>query len=226
MGLRTESSVSGDLPFGLGLASSTVLAFLHLNGQADTVDHQQIVNFLDWIQHGFRPSGVDYAAIQAQSPGFFLRGCWRPGPPCPVACVIAALPPAPDRPPGQTLSVMQAIAPRLRPVAVRLTQQLEATGELSFDDLGEYCLLLSKSGAYSQPQQALVAAALSQGIVAKGVGGLYNKAMLLFGDLEACLRFASRYPDLTVISTVGGPAVVEDGLTCRLQSEFVPGAQC
>lgn len=209
MGFSTQHFLNGNLPFGLGFAASTVLAFLHLRDQASDADHEQIVRVLDWIQHGFMPSGADYAAIRAQSPGFFLQGRWRPAPPCPVACVFCSLPPAPKRPPGQTRTIVESIASRLQPLADRLTRTLENTGTVTLGDLHDYCLVLSEAGVYSEPQQLLVDAALSRHIAAKGIGGLYNKAMILIGELQDCLSFAAQHPNLTVLAATSGNASLE-----------------
>lgn len=201
MGFHTALSVSGDLPFGLGFASSTVLAFLHLRDQASESDHRQIINVLDWMQHGFKPSGVDYAAIQAQSPGFFFDGHWRPAPPCHITCVFIALPAAPSRPAGKTRAIVESIAPRLQPLGERLTRAIELAGAIALDDLYDYAELLAESGVYSPIQQLIATEALSSGLIAKGIGGLYNKAMIVIGEAAKCQSFASLHPSLDIFVT-------------------------
>jgi hypothetical protein len=69
MGFKVGDTISGNLPFGCGFAGSTVLAMLHLADSVKEDDRGQIVHILEWIQHGFPPSGADYLSIRAQRPG-------------------------------------------------------------------------------------------------------------------------------------------------------------
>jgi hypothetical protein len=207
MGFNVVSSISGDLPFGQGFASSTVLAMLHLGNRLNERDQRQIIRVVDWIQHGFEPSGVDYYAIRAQAPGFFARGKWRPAPAFPLSCVFCAIKPGPERQPGNTRAIISGLLPTLSPIAENMTRQLASSGRISTDDLFSYSRQLYDADVYSLDQRDLIARALALGMPAKGIGGLYNKAVMLIGDIKTCIQLASTVPGVSVLGTVEGNVV-------------------
>jgi hypothetical protein len=201
MGCYVADSISGNLPFGYGFASSTVLALLHLDRQLTSGDLKHVVRVLDWIQHGFEPSGVDYVAVRAQTPGFFVQGRWRSAPPCPLPTVFCGVSPGPERAPGSTRNLVSKIIRFLAPIAERMTSQLDSYGRVSMDDLLAYSRILYESEVYSEEQSALIGKAISSGIPAKGIGGLYNKAVVLTGDVEASLSLISSFVGAAVLGT-------------------------
>lgn len=205
MGCNIAPSISGNLPFGYGFASSTVLALLHLGEQLKSQDLKQVVRVLDWIQHEFEPSGVDYLAIRSQAPGFFVRGRWRPAPSCPLPYIFCGVQSGPTRPPGATKAMVDQLVPFLSPIADRMTAQLSTYGRISTGDLLSYSRILYESGIYSEQQNVLIGKAISRGIAAKGVGGLYNKAVVIIGDIAASLQVASSVPHVSVFTTVKSP---------------------
>jgi len=84
--------------------------------------------------------------------------------------------------------MVEALAPELVPLADTMTEALLATGTFDLADLTVYSQLLAESEIYSEHQARLVLDASRAGLVAKSIGGLYNKALVLIGDPDVAMR--------------------------------------
>lgn len=182
MGLDVLSRVGGDLPLGQGFASSTALALLHLGDQVPDSIRADIVKMIDWMHHGFMPSGLDYASVASQSPGLYLAGDWEPAPELELNIAFVEVPPGPRRPGSLTRAAVDGHSDRLAPLADLMTGTIRNHRHVSVDVLTDYAESLFDADVYNTEQRTLIEAALAGGIVAKGIGGLYNKAVLLSGE--------------------------------------------
>lgn len=198
MGLHTQAVISGDLPFGRGFASSTVLALLHIGRQLDADRAEAVTNMLDWMTHGFEPSGVDAKAIRAQAPGLFRLETWRSAPELDVNGVFVKTPKGEARRPNMIRQVIERSSQRLTLLADRLTDSVE-DGRLDLAAFSDYCELLAGIGVYSARQQDLVRRFLDAGLPAKGIGGLYDRAVVVIGDEARIEQVLGNVPDAEVI---------------------------
>jgi hypothetical protein len=165
-----RADIRGDLPIESGLASSTVLAVLHLDRWSGD-DVLDAISRIDQGSNGFPASGADSAAVLAQASGVYGLDGWRP--------LEFALPPGTHLlvPPKECLSdklaptlAMRAQRPALEPLIHALVATLESGGGLDLDCLADYSRILNSIGVYSRAQSDVIGSLLSRGVVAKGVG--------------------------------------------------------
>lgn len=176
---RPLRTIAGDLPIQFGLASSTVLGFLHL-GDLNSEEAFRAIAASDGQANGFVPSGADHAAVSAQEPGVFGLGTWTP---CEYQLPGGSHLLLPD-PEGHTSKLAAALAMRgrsdtLSPLIRRLAGNLLAGDPLDEDAMHEYCRILLALGVYSRKQQQVIADLLGRGIIAKGVGAMCDRAILV-----------------------------------------------
>lgn len=211
LGLRPLPAVEGDLPIGQGFAGSTVLALLHVGDQFRAAERRRVVNFLDWLSHGFEPSGLDHDSIVAQTSGFYRRGEWRPANPVHLDGLFIR-----SGSPGtislrETQSRIERVAGRLVPLADLLTKGIADDSELRMDVFADYCLALSRAAVYTDEQMELVEQASSHGLLAKSIGGLQAKAMVVVGDSGALSHYEAGLAPGMVIGPVRRGESVEIG---------------
>ncbi len=175
----TECQIRGDLPFGFGLASSTTLAFLHTSRTLSIAHAITVVRDCDHEIHGFEPSGVDAAAISSQAPGFFSTSGWEGIQLCPIRCTLAFLPAERARALAEVEGCIMGSAATLSRIADALTNNVLATGVLDYGLLLDYSRALLSTPVYSKVAKSFIAEMLARGIVAKAIGGLYDKAILV-----------------------------------------------
>lgn len=179
---QVREGIRGDLPLRSGLASSTVLTLIHL-GRWEGDDVLEAISATDRDANGFRPSGADSAAVRAQEAGVFGLGEWTPLP--------IELPPGSHLliPPPEQLSnklaptlAMQAQRAVLEPLIRALVSTLDTGGGLDLDALAAYARVLHDIGVYSRIQSQVIESLLARGVVAKGVGAMYDRAILVLAD--------------------------------------------
>jgi hypothetical protein len=179
MGLPVQTGIRGELPLGHGFAGSTALTLVHLNGWA-AADIAAVAGRIDHILHGFPPSGVDFAAVVAGAPGLFTAGLWQPMPSVRIPDLSAVLVPAPGRfPLSATRERVLAVRERLAGPARHLCARLRRTDEIDYEGLLEYAVRLQAVGVYTRQATAVVGLFLACDVVAKCVGGLTNKAVIV-----------------------------------------------
>ena len=196
-GFKTESMIRGDLPLGYGLASSTVLAFLHMGPNAAVLESLPVVNSCDEMVHGFPPSGMDSWACLYQVPGLYSAEGWRDVDLSPIPYTLLLFPPAPLVHLEKIRALVKSQSTRLGSLSDAMSGEVAESGMLNLNKLLEYSGVLLKLGVYSPQVEAFVAAMLKKGIVAKGIGGLYNKAVLV---LWPTVGNGARALDQTVLS--------------------------
>lgn len=179
---QMASPMESDLPIEFGLASSTALALAHL-GRWVGAEVEESVSQTDGGANGFHPSGADFAAISNKEAGVFGLGVWTP--------LDIRLPsgshlilPEKEREFDKlrpTLA-MRSAAEHLGPLIDRLVVELEASAELDLDALLEYSRCLFDLDVYSKVQRGIIGPLLERGVVAKGVGAMYDRAILVLAD--------------------------------------------
>jgi hypothetical protein len=199
LGLKPMPAVAGDLPFGQGFASSTVLALVHIGDQLAPVERRRVVNVLDWLSHGFEPSGLDHDAITAQSPGFYRRHEWRFAPALQLSGVFLRSTQAAEISLEETRRRVERMADRLAPLADELTRTIEENSRLNVDAYAAYCNELASAGVYTEEQSLRVAEARSCGLLAKGTGGLHAKALVVIGEPDKLDDFVQGLPRGTML---------------------------
>lgn len=188
-GFVTERQIHGDLPFGFGLASSTALAFLHTSRSHTLTEAISVVNDCDREMHGFVPSGFDSAAISRQVPGLFSTSEWKDVCLSPFLYTLVFPPAERTRTLVEIKGSMHAVIVRLSQLADSMSNRILVTGELDYPLLFEYSRILLKASVYSSVTGSLVERMLADGIAAKAIGGLYDKAILVvWPSVEAAER--------------------------------------
>jgi hypothetical protein len=175
----TKSKLYGNLPFGFGLASSTVLAFLHLHPTKSISESIPIVNECDHNIHGFKPSGVDTASISRQAPGLFSIRGWEDIHVTSFPYTLVFLPAERERTLAEIKRRMNEGAASLTRIADDLTNQTISTGRLDYTLFLKYTRTLFIHSVYSKVATSFIATFLNSGIAAKAIGGLYDKAILI-----------------------------------------------
>ena len=204
--IATRDHFRGDLPLGCGYAGSTVLALLHLQDNTGGDELQDLVHQCDQAIHGFTPSGVDVTSCIRQTPGFYWNREWETADLRTLQFSLLHFPKEGLRTLPEIQARMLDRPEPLSAIAATLTGGLIETGTLEYEPLLEYARLLLRRGVYSKPAESFIAHLTSEGFVAKGIGGLYDKAVLVVwpdGDAES-LR-------LREIIAASAPAVAFDG---------------
>lgn len=191
-GVSVETTIRGDLPFGCGFASSTVLAFLHAGNQLPLRELLMFIQESDRAIHGFVPSGVDAAAVFHQSTGLYSARGWEPVPLSPLRYTLLLFP-------NERASTLAHVQERISDnpsklirIAGELTSKVTGRGELDYPLMIEYGLALLGLGVYSSMVDAFVHEMLSRGIVAKGIGGLYDKAVIVLWPEDTTMRLTGQ----------------------------------
>src|SRR4051812_10960827 len=167
MGLPVQGGIRGALPLGHGMAGSTALTLVHLNGRAGA-DTGSVVCRIDHILHGFPPSGVDFAAVMAGAPGLFSAGSWRSMPDLPIPDLSAVLVPMPGQfPLPATRERILEVQKRLGRVSRHLCSRLRRYGEIDYECLLEYAIRLQALGVYTPRASAVVRLFLANDVAAK-----------------------------------------------------------
>jgi hypothetical protein len=188
LGLIAEDQViaiGGDLPIGYGLASSTVMTLLQMRSagytNAQARDAVQAVDAMTTA--GWTPSGADYAAIVGQESGVFGRGIWTPLPYSLPAGSHLLLPARERRQTKVAASqALRALHVQLLPLVRTLLAGLRSYSTLDAEVMLRYCRILLDTSVYSRAQHELIAGLLDRGIVAKGSGAMYDRAVLVLAE--------------------------------------------
>jgi hypothetical protein len=179
-----EQPIRGDLPIEYGLASSTVIGLLHVGG-VEAPRAVEAIAASDGAANGFKPSGGDFAAIAAQGPGIFGLGVWTP-----VDYILPSgshlLLPVKERmfdrltPTLAMRGQRKQLGPLITSLADGLVQGRQPNEKL----LLRYARCLLEAGVYSDGQARVIDGLLARGIVAKGVGSMYDRAILVMADIS------------------------------------------
>lgn len=184
LGLPTCAAVRGTLPLGHGFASSTALTFLHL-GTRRREYAEDVIRQVDREMHGFSPSGVDYWSIISKRAGYFGPTGWRSAPDSYRPAVSALLVPENSQVDlTTTRNRITRAADTLIPIARYLHATLETQNTLDYRAMLDYAMRLRRIGVYLPRAEAIIDHMTSLGLVAKGIGGLTNKAVIILWPPE------------------------------------------
>jgi hypothetical protein len=207
-GYPTTPVIRGNLPFGYGFASSSALALLHI-GTGVSENVLRIVDRTDQAIHGFIPSGVDSGFHVRKRAGLYRSGEWLDSPELSLEWSCALFPKERRLTLPQAREIIRARRAGLVPIARALTQGLLESGYLSHDALLDYAWELFRTGAYTAEAARIIDLALRQGVVAKGIGGVYDKA-ILFLRCEECRTPPEWFADLKdTVSAMAGARWLE-----------------
>jgi hypothetical protein len=165
-----------------------------------------MLHILDHRTHGFVPSGVDVESIARQRPGFYSAAGWRDVDWIPPSYALVGFQQESERDLISIRSLLLAKRPRLHRLAQEISSVL-SNRQLFFAAMFDYCSELYDLGIYSRNVRLFVAQMLERGLPAKGIGGLYDKAVLVL-NLEEDRALAPRVADLSEIAWTW-PSILE-----------------
>jgi|GEM_PF-5813607 len=172
--IQITNAIKGNLPLGYGFSSSTILSFLHL-GDTDNIE---FVNNIDHKIHGFKPSGLDATYCFRNKGGLYGMGKWLD---CKYPeqnwdCILL-----PKEKNMNLADVQKGIQKRKNNFLKLITQMNKSINrnEFPLNSLFDYSVELQSSNVYSENASRVIDYILNKGIVAKCIGGLYDKAIIL-----------------------------------------------
>lgn len=180
LGITPKHTLYGNLPLGFGLAGSTTLSLLHLSNLEDQVHKKKIVNEIDREVHGFIPSGLDYESCNRQEWGFYCNASgWQSISPLPITYSLFMFPKEELMDLVEVQKRVFSLKDRLVPLQIELNRTIKEHSRIDLEILREYSEILLKTEVYSLGSSHFISTLLNQGIIAKGIGGLYDKVVLV-----------------------------------------------
>lgn len=172
--LPINYNIKGNLPLGYGFASSSILSFLHLSN----TDNVELVNHIDSKIHGFKPSGLDSSYCKRNQGGLFAKGKWLNCnyPKQEWDCILL-----PKESNIKLLEVQKRIL-RNKNKLLCLTEEMNKSikeNKFPKSHLFDYATELFSANVYSQQASRIIEYLLGKNIIAKCIGGLYDKAIIL-----------------------------------------------
>lgn len=176
-------TLKGNLPLGYGLAGSTVLTFLHLSHLKDIISRDTIINDIDKEIHGFMPSGLDFESCIHQEWGLFCNKLgWQSISPSIVNYFLIIFPKERKNNLSKIQERILSARKKLCPIQKELNIIVKSHNIINLDLLMEYSQILSSIGVYSEKANEFINDIMKQGYIAKGIGGLYDKAVIVMYD--------------------------------------------
>ncbi len=175
-----EKNLYGTLPLGYGYAGSTILSCLKLADIDDIRKNWEVISRVDTTLHGFSPSGLDYHWILNQEQGFYSKnhGWKRINFTLPDYMIVIF--PKEKKANLESIQKKMILAKNfLLPINDDILTYISKHGSIPHSELYEYACKLSSAGVYSTLVEKVIDKLLSEGITAKGIGGLYDKAVLI-----------------------------------------------
>jgi len=157
---------------------------LHLRERYPADECGRIVDMVDRQHHGFEPSGVDSGYYLRGRGGLYCHGNWIDVRAQPLSwrCALVHKEKALCLP-----EVRELVAKRSRQLvylAEEMTNALRDGQDLPLRPLFDYAVELFELPIYSAAASGLIGRALDHGVIAKGIGGLYDKAVLFLTTTE------------------------------------------
>jgi len=179
-GIIPSHTLKGNLPLGYGLAGSTILGFLHLSHIENIIIKKNIINEIDTKMHGFTPSGLDFESCVHQQWGLFCsKYGWKSQAPSLIDYSIIIFPKEQKMPLNKIQERVLSERRLLVPIQKELNEIVKRHNIVNLELLMEYAKILSSIGVYSEVANEFVDNVLKQGYIAKGIGGLYDKAVIV-----------------------------------------------
>jgi|AntRauTorckE5430_2_1112549.scaffolds.fasta_scaffold03123_4 hypothetical protein len=178
-----QYTITGNLPLGYGLAGSTCLSYLHIMMSGNKYQSKNLINILSEVDsrvHGFTSSGLDAYAVVKQSSGMYSNRAWIKTDTSKLKnFLLITLQKQIEHPLSKILRTVQASSD-LKILNVELGKYWIKNNTLDMDMFKKYCNCLNDLGIYTCDAKRIIALFLEKGICAKCIGGLYNKAIVVF----------------------------------------------
>ncbi len=189
LGIKIIPGVKGNLPLGYGFASSSIFSFLYLYPLYGERAYEMINN-MDKSIHGFQPSGLDASFCYRQKKGLYRNGEWQDVTLARKSYSLLTFPKEGKVPLSEVSKRIARNRHNLKLIANSMTNSIVLDKCLPYEYLYKYSVELVNCNVYSGHVAEFVNFFLSQNIVAKGIGGLYDKAVLLIwpDDISALCR--------------------------------------
>ena len=180
MGIRPNHTLCGNLPLGYGMAGSTTLSLLHLSNIEDVGLKKRIVNEIDKTMHGFIPSGLDFESCIHQEWGFYCHALgWQSISPMPISYSLVKFPKEKKKSLDKIQNRILSMKNYLEPIQISLNASIKESNRIDWNSLMEYSKILLEADVYSENVSHFVSTLIKQGMIAKGIGGLYDKVVLV-----------------------------------------------
>lgn len=180
MGIRPNYTIYGNLPLGYGMAGSTALSLLHLSKIDDIELKKKIVNQIDKMIHGFIPSGLDFESCIRQEWGLYCNAYgWQSIRPLAIGYSLIKFPKENKLSLDEIQKRILSVKDYLEPIQNRLNNTIKMSGMIDYNSLMKYSKILLETEVYSKNVDLFISTLLKQGIIAKGIGGLYDKIILV-----------------------------------------------
>jgi len=174
-GVTSSSTITGNLPLGFGMSSSTILSMLHL----DSISNKELIIKIDKEMCGFSPSELDYISITKQESGLFGFGKWLPISLKNLNYSIIIFPKEKERNLNFVIQSLQENSEKLTKLANQLSLKLITLQTLDLDILFQYSKELLSTNVYSKLAKEISSSLIKDGLICKAIGGLYDKAMIV-----------------------------------------------
>ena len=179
-GLAQGEMLNGNLPLGYGLAGSTTLSFLHLNKIENLQLKRELIDKIDKKIHGFIPSGLDFESCIHQKWGLFCsHSGWRSIRPLSIDYFLVIFPKEQKMKLNDIQEKILMSRNNLESIQKSLNLIIDNNNLIDLDLLMEYSKILLKTQVYSDSVNEFISYSIKNNWIAKGIGGLYDKAVLV-----------------------------------------------
>lgn len=176
--INIHPGVKGNLPLGYGLASSSVFSFLYLYPLYGERVYEMIRN-IDKSIHGFQPSGLDVSFCYRQKSGLYKNDKWIDVSLAKLAYSLVIFPKENKMVLSDVRRKILDKRHRLSKLADDISYSVIRNNHIPYEFLQIYSNELVNCGIYSAQVVKFIENLSSKNIVAKGIGGLYDKAVLI-----------------------------------------------
>lgn len=175
--------IRGNLPLGYGFSSSTILLYLNLSKKIDESTLRKLIMQADHEIHGFPPSGLDIEFCFQQSTGLFGKNEWIDTQINNFYHSIIIFPKCCNKTlPEIQFNILNNNLKPLSKLAEDLNSHIINHNKLNYQSLLEYSKILLNSNVYNGLVESFISTMLQNRIIAKGIGGLYDKAVLIIWE--------------------------------------------
>jgi hypothetical protein len=178
-----SEAIRGTLRLGWGFAGSSVLATTHLHG-AKTLLSRELMMHSEEMTHGFRSSGFDVDAVRRQRHGRLIGGVWEDISSFPFRYSLFGFEKERRMSYGVIKQRILGNIDAFEKSLSTLNRCFDHSWPNFYKALIQYCELLIESRVYSPVVTNLLSLLVAEGVAAKGIGGLYDKAIIVFWPIE------------------------------------------
>jgi hypothetical protein len=177
--VTASANIKGYFPFGFGFSGSTVLSLIHLRTSNKLANLETRIKEIDSEIHGFKSSGFDTISIIKQHEGILIDGKWINSNIFNYEYSLVIF----DKEFSKNYELIKSNileqSKGFDKYIQSILQSILDYDELKYNLLLGYSNLLLSCNIYSSPAYSLIQYMLNNGVVAKGIGGIYDKAVLV-----------------------------------------------